>query len=165
MNPPSELSVESPQPPLPGVDQRAQADRRQQPTSPWGCLPPAGHRMRQRRADEHRRSYFVDRFPAVLLTFVLMLLTASIVDAVMTVRLIDAGGNEINPLMDRLLGLGVLPFLLGKYVLTAVGLPLLVVFKNHYLFGRRFRVGYLFPVLLALYALLIGYQLVLIGRL
>ena len=107
-----------------------------------------------RRAEEHRRPYFVDRFPPILLAFVLMLLVASIVDALLTIRLIEAGGDEINPLMGRLLTFGVLPFLLGKYVLTAVGLPLLVVFKNYYLFGTRFRVGYLFPVLLAMYVAL-----------
>ncbi len=164
MNPPSEPPVEAPQPAAPGVDMRTQPDRRQSPTSPWGCLPPAGRRTRQRRAEEHRRPYFVDRFPAVLLAFVLMLLLASILDALLTIRLIQAGGNEINPLMGRLLTLGVLPFLLGKYVLTAIGLPLLVVFKNYYLFGTRFRVGYLFPALLTMYVLLIGYQLVLMQQ-
>jgi hypothetical protein len=165
MNPSSELPAETPQPSAPGVDKRTQPDRRQTPTSPWACLAPAGRRTRQRRGEEHRRPYFVDRFPAVLLAFVLMLLVASIVDALLTIRLIEAGGTEINPLMDRLLDFGVFPFLMGKYALTAVGLPLLVVFKNYYLFGTRFRVGYLFPVLLAMYALLIGYQLVLMQRL
>ena len=107
----------------PPEDKRTQPDRRKQPTSPWGALPPAGHRTRNRRADEHRRPYFVDRFPPALLAFLLMLLIASLVDAVLTIRLIESGGGEINPVMNRLLEHGVLPFLLGKYLLTVIGLP------------------------------------------
>jgi hypothetical protein len=151
-------------PPEPAADGRTQPDRRQSPTSVWGSFPPAGRRMRQRRADEHRRAYFVDRFPPMLFAFLLMLLLASIVDGLLTLRLIEAGGEEVNPLMARLLNFGVFPFLLGKYLLTAVGLPLLVIFKNHYVFGTRIRVGYLIPGLVALYAILICYQLVLMQQ-
>ena len=57
----------------PPEDKRTQPDRRQQPTSPWGALPPAGHRTANCRADEHRRPYFVDRFSPALLAFLLML--------------------------------------------------------------------------------------------
>ena len=45
--------------------------------------------------------------------------------------------------MAHLLGRGHHAFLAGKYILTAAGLPFLVVFKNYRLFGTRFRVGYL----------------------
>ncbi|MEN6458375.1 MAG: DUF5658 family protein [Thermoguttaceae bacterium] len=164
MNVPTEMPIDAPKPVPPGVEQREKSDRRQSPTSPRGCFPLAGRRKRQRRAEEHRQPYFVDRFSSTLLILVLMLLMASLVDALLTLRLIQAGGTEINPLMDRLLSMGVVPFLIGKYILTAIGLPLLVIFKNFYLFGTRFRIGYLFPVLLSLYAVLIGYQLVLMHR-
>ena len=64
--------------------------------------------------------------------------------------------------MAGLLEDGIQPFLVIKYALTAGGLPLLLIFQNHYLFGTRVRVGYLIPVTVALYAVLIGYQLMLI---
>ncbi len=147
-----------------GVDQRTHSDQRQEPTSAWAAFPPAGRRMRNRRAAEHCRPYFVDRFSTILLLLVLMLLIASITDAVLTIQLIQAGGREINPLMARLLEHGVVPFMLGKYLLTVIGLPLLLVFKNFYLFGTRIRVGYLIPMFVAMYVLLIGYQLLLIGQ-
>ena len=105
-----------------------------------------------------------DRFPPALLAFLLMLLIASLLDAVLTIRLIEAGSGEVNPVMNRLLEHGVLAFLLGKYLLTVIGLPVLLIFKNHYLFGTRIRVGYLIPFLVALYAVLIGYQCVLMQR-
>jgi hypothetical protein len=120
--------------------------------------------MAHRRDDEHRRPYFVDRFSSATFIFILLLLIATIADAILTIQLIEAGAKEINPLMDRLLDHGIQPFLLGKYVLTVAGLPLLLIFQNYYLFGTRFRVGYLIPMAVALYVVLIGYQLVLMQK-
>lgn len=145
------------------IDQRTSPDRRQQPTSPWAAFPPAGQRMACRRASEHWRPYFVDRFSSVMFIVILMLIIASIADAILTIQLIAAGAREINPLMDHLLDYGILPFLIGKYVLTVAGLPVLLIFKNYYLFGTRLRVGYLIPLAVALYAILIGYQLALMN--
>ncbi len=118
--------------------------------------------MHSRRRREHRQPYFVNRFSLPTLTFVVMLVGASMVDAILTLYILATGGNEINPLMDHLLNRGILPFLLGKYLLTVAGLPLLLIFKNHYLFGTRLRVGYLIPVIVVLYLVLIGYQLALV---
>ncbi len=142
----------------PKDEKRKLPDRRRRPTGVWGAFPPAGRRVRNRRAEEHRQPYFVDRFTPTLLAVVLMLIAASVADAFFTLRLIEAGGSEINPLMGWLLDFGAFPFLTVKYVLTVVGLPLLVIFKNHYLFGRL-RVGYLIPALVVMYAALICYQL------
>jgi len=118
--------------------------------------------MRARRADEHRRVYYVDRFSALMLALIVALVAASIADAVLTTWLVGAGCAEINPLMGHLLERGVFPFFFGKYLLTVLGLPLLLVLKNHYLFGTRFRVGHVIPVLLTVYLILIVYQLHLI---
>jgi hypothetical protein len=93
---------------------------------------------------------------------ILLLLGASITDAVLTIWLIQAGAQEVNPIMEHFLGLGDHVFLMVKYALTAAGLPLLLIFQNHYLFGTRFRVRYLIPFILVLYAALITYQIVLI---
>jgi hypothetical protein len=144
-------------------ERRQKPDRREVPTSVWGAFPPAGWRMRARRAEEHGRPYFVDRFAAPVLAAIVAVLALSTLDAVLTIHLVDAGSEEGNPLMGHLLNRGILPFLVGKYVLTAVGLPLLVIFKNHYLFATRFRVGYMIPAIVVLYALLIAYQVILIA--
>ena len=143
-------------------DQRHEPDRRQEPTRVWGAFPPAGWRKRARRADEHRRPYFADRFPASSFVLIIVVLILCVVDAVLTLQLLLRGNEEGNPLMAYLLDHGMQSFLIGKYALTAAGLPLLLIFKNHYLFGTRFRVGYLLPIIVALYLLLIAYQTFLI---
>ena len=152
----------SPEPNDCDSNRRTECDRRQTPTGPWSAFPPAGDRIANRRAEEHRQAYFVDRFSSAMFIAIVMLIVASVADAVLTIQLINAGAVETNPLMAHLLDHGVLPFILGKYVLTVAGLPLLLIFKNHYLFDTRVRVGYLIPLALAMYLALIGYQLALL---
>ncbi len=120
--------------------------------------------MRNRRIEEHRRPYFTDRFSPVIFLGVLALIAATFVDAGLTAYVLHGGGCEANPLMARLLDHGFEAFVIGKYLLTVVGLPVLLIFRNYYLFGTQLRVGYLIPVSVALYAVLIGYQVLLIEQ-
>jgi hypothetical protein len=168
MNPQPGQLAELPGDPIPpsesDADRRSRSDRRQEATSPWAALPPAGLRMQNRRAEEHRLPYYTDRFSPAIFAGVLLLIAATLVDAALTVYVLYAGGVEVNPLMGRLLDHGIQAFVVGKYLLTVLGLPVLLIFRNHYLFGTRLRVGYLIPISLALYAVLIGYQIVLIDQ-
>jgi len=139
-------------------DRRVLPDRRESPTPIWAPLRIGGMRTNARRAADRGRAFYVDRFSALMLAMIVTLLLACIADAAITICLVNAGHGELNPLMDVLLQRGVLTFFVGKYLLTAVGLVALLVFKNHFLFGTRFRVGYAIPVLLGVYTVLIAYQ-------
>jgi hypothetical protein len=145
----------------PREERRQNADRRQRPTSVWAAFSPWGRRIAHRRAEDHSTPYFVDRFSAFTFFAVTMLIAASIADAILTIQLLEAGAHEVNPVMDHLLGYGLWAFLLGKYALTVAGLPLLLIFQNHYLFGSVIRVRHLIPMAVMLYAVLICYQIVL----
>jgi hypothetical protein len=94
---------------------------------------------------------------------VVALLLLTILDGALTLLLIESHEDEANPLMAYLIQRGELWFVLGKYVLTAAGLPLLVVLKNYPMFGTRFRVGHLVPTFVALYLMLTVVQLSLIS--
>jgi hypothetical protein len=162
MTPPSEaIQAGSDAPNCGGAERRNRPDRRKSPTNPWWALSRSGRRQRNRRADEHQRPYFVDRFSTATFVVVLALLIASIADACLTIQLLRAGADEINPVMDHFLSSGVEAFLVAKYLLTVSGLPLLLICQNHYLFGTRLRVSYLIPIAVLLYVVLIAYQLML----
>lgn len=90
------------------------------------------------------------------------LLMLTLIDGILTLELLDTNSEEINPLMRELLDRGPLWFLLGKYLLTAFGLPLLIVYQEYRLFGTRFRVRFLLPIFLTLYVSLVAYQLYLL---
>ncbi|HEV3022014.1 MAG TPA: DUF5658 family protein [Pirellulales bacterium] len=149
----------------PDADRRAGPDPRQTPTSIWDTLACAGERIWNRRAADRLYPYFVDRFPPATLVSIVLLLALTILDGVLTLHLVEVHCRELNPLMGYLLERGPMPFLLGKYVLTAAGLPVLLIFKHFRLFGTHFRVGYLIGVFLLLYACLITYQILLLHQL
>jgi hypothetical protein len=86
------------------------------------------------------------------------LLVLTLVDGVLTLRLVDSHHGEANPLMAHLMRRGAAWFLIGKYVLTAAMVPWLVIWKNHRMFGTRVRVKHLIPMLVGLYVLLTGLQ-------
>jgi membrane protein implicated in regulation of membrane protease activity len=87
----------------------------------------------------------------------------TIADGVLTIELLDTNSEEMNPIMAHLLLQGYQAFLLGKYILTAAGLPFIVVYKNYPMFGTRFRIGFLLPIFVGLYVVLIFYQARLLG--
>lgn len=134
------------------------ADRRRRPTSPLDALRLDGRRRRPRRDVERIGAYFVDRFDAGTLALVVGLLGLTIADGVLTIELIDLNSVEANPIMAYLLGRGIFAFLMGKYLLTATGLPFLVVFQHYPMFRSRFRVGWLLPLFVGLYLVLLFYQ-------
>jgi len=142
--------------------QRGPLDRRQRPTSPLDALRLGGRRAQVRRSEERQGAFFIDRFDPVTLAMIVILLCLTIADGVLTIELLDTNSEEINPVMQHLLTRGHSAFLLGKYVLTAVGLPLIVVYKYHPFCGTRFRVGFLLPAFIGLYVALISYQLTLL---
>jgi hypothetical protein len=138
--------------------QRDRPDRRKQPTSPGDALRTNGRRKAPRRLDERSGDYFVDRWGPATLAMIVGLLVLTITDGVLTIELLDRNSEELNPIMAQLLGRSHHAFLAAKFVLTAAGLPFLVVFKNYRMFGTRFRIGYLFPAFIGLYLLLLSYQ-------
>jgi Domain of unknown function (DUF5658) len=137
---------------------RSRTDRRLSPTSPLDAFRRGGRRVWPRRAEDSRGEFFVDRFDSITLALVLTLLSLTILDGMLTLELLEMHGEEANPIMRLLLTRGPVAFLLGKYILTAVGLPFIVVYKNYPLFGTRFRAGFLVPAFIGMYAVLIFYQ-------
>jgi hypothetical protein len=145
---------------------RREVDRRSRPTSPLDALRLNGRRRRVRRREERQGAHFVDRFHPGTLALIVALLGLTIADGVLTIELIGLNSEEANPVMAHLLRHGDSAFLLGKYVMTAAGLPFLVVYQHYPLCRSRFRVGCLLPVFVALYLVLLFHQwsLLRIGR-
>jgi hypothetical protein len=88
-----------------------------------------------------------------------LLLVLTIVDGMITIALLDRGFEEANPVMRFLLDRGTGAFFIGKYVLTALFLPVALIMNRYRLFGTGFRVGHFIPVVTGLYVILIVYQI------
>jgi hypothetical protein len=145
---------------------RKLTDRRCRPTGPVDAFRFTGRRVRVRRKADRQISHFLDQFDAFTLAVIVAVLGLTLVDGVLTLELLDTNSEECNPLMGHLLTRGQVVFFVAKYLLTASGLTFFLVFKNYAMFGTRFRVGFMSPIVLVLYLALVAYQvgLLKIGR-
>jgi len=137
----------------------ARSDRRRFRLPIWHPRRLRGRRVAMRRAEDRARPYLVDRVTWPVFVLAVLLLVLTLVDGLMTVELLDHGFEEANPVMRFLLDRGTWAFFAGKYVLTAVFLPVALVMNQYRLFGTRFRVGHFIPVVAGLYLILIAYQI------
>ena len=111
-----------------------------------------------RRAEEQVRPHLVDRVSWPVFATSALLLVLTLVDGMITVALLDRGCEEANPVMRFFLDRSTAAFFVAKYTLTAAFLPVALVMNQYRVFGARFRVGHLLPVLAVLYLVLIAYQ-------
>jgi len=137
-----------------GSDRRA-GDRRDVPTRPWTSLFTPKRRATGRREEDH--SSYVDRYTrrdVALLTSIFLL---NVGDALFTMRWLDRGGLEANPVMDFFLDIGPGAFLAQKCLVVGFWLLILLVHKNF-----RFARAGLYASL-AVYAVLMAVHLAIIA--
>ncbi|NOZ67845.1 MAG: hypothetical protein GXP46_01025 [Deferribacteres bacterium] len=114
------------------TEKRDTPDRRKSPTPIISRYTFFGGRRRTVRREEDKNRYlFVDIYSTGLLVYVLTLLCLSILDAYLTLVLIEKGKViEANPVMAGVLGYGIMHFTIVKFVITAAALIILTVLKN-----------------------------------
>jgi len=111
-------------------DKRIVTDRRQKPTKPFSRYMLFGRRRSVRRRTDRKTHMYVDLYGHYLLLSLLLIILLSIFDAYFTIFHVEQGAREINPLMDFLMGYGNIHFFAIKYILTALGLLVLCIYKN-----------------------------------
>jgi hypothetical protein len=117
------------EPAPPGINRRRQRDRRLAPTRGWDSLMGFRQRHRGRRIGE-RDNIYVDRYTRQDVALILGIFMLNILDAFFTLRWLEMGGGEGNPLMDMLIQTNVQIFLLQKCVVVGLWLVILVIHKN-----------------------------------
>jgi len=89
----------------------------------------------------------------------IMLLSTT--DAFLTLRLIDLGATEINPVMAAVMGGGTLAFAASKMLLTGLSVLTLVFLARARVFSR-FRTGLALTMAFSIYCCLVCYEFVLL---
>lgn len=118
-------------------------------------------RRRRIRRDEDANQTFVDYHPRRLLVVSTLVLFFSVIDGLFTVRLINAGLQELNPVLAPLVHGDPVTFALIKIFFTAIGVIALVVSAQaRFLVGIR--VSAIFYGLLIAYGGVIVYELYLL---
>jgi hypothetical protein len=140
-------------------NQRGGKDRRAAQTIPLSLASFRGRRKTIRREEDRATHYYVDLYGLDEGLIFILILVFSVADAFFTLALIDGDTTELNYVMHYYMQLGAVPFLLVKYLLTAVGLLLLLVHKNHSCFLGRVRVKVIMLAWVFMYSALITYEL------
>lgn len=115
---------------LPASERRERCDRRHRATPMWSRFSVLGGRRRGGRRVGEQVNIYVDQHGPVLLTVVLWLTALNFLDAWFTVLLLSHGGQEMNPLVDAMLAVGVWPFLLAKSLGVGLCGAFLTLTKN-----------------------------------
>ncbi len=113
------------------TERRSGKDRRKSVL--WGLPSALIHQKRRRhvrRAADRRRIVMLDQYSGSIMMMMVLVLLLSIVDAMLTLFLIEHGAVELNPVMDYYLKKGPPTFVIVKYLLTATSG--LIIVMSHY---------------------------------
>jgi hypothetical protein len=133
-------------------NRRILKDRRNQPTHGLSKFVLWGRRGSFRRKEDQGRGGYVDRYGPGLLCLLVLILGLNVLDALLTMMILEDGGWEINPLVRSAIQLYGDRFWVWKFLIVSVPLILLCLHS-------KFRL--VMPVLLgisAIYVTVIFYE-------
>ena len=117
----------------------------------------------RRKEDKHHIVYF-DQYGSGIFVAIVAILFLSIIDALLTLFLIDCGASEINPIMAYFLNFGPFTFVSVKYFLTCYSVVVLLIFNNVFLRKIKIYTRSLFSYTVGVFVIVIGWELFLTVR-
>jgi hypothetical protein len=146
----------------PYKEKRRRIDRRTDNKARLKYLLFNGRRERSRRDEDTGKAFIFDRYNQKLFLAITAILVLSILDAVLTLVVIQRGARELNPVMAYFLEHGTLTFIVAKYLLTSIGVLILLIFKNVFLTKIKIYTHSLFPCVIFVFMTVIAWELFLI---
>ncbi len=126
------------------LERRSGKERRQNQIPFFKLILFKGKRCRLRRANDRKQITLLDHYHPSLFIMILVVLSLSLVDAFLTLTLLEKGAIELNPVMRYYISLGPMVFVVAKYGLTIVPLVIMLILNG--IISGRYRIGLLmFP--------------------
>jgi hypothetical protein len=141
---------------------RVGVDRRRKTIPSLRYLVAGGRRRGVRRVADRRRVIILDRYSPYLLAAIVGILCLSLLDALLTLSLIEHGAAEVNPVMAYFLDKGTLIFTSVKYLLTSLAVVVFLLLNHNVPPRTRFRMSSLFTFAIASFAIVVVWEIVLI---
>ena len=115
------------------ADKRIRNERRKQPTPALSRYTFLGQRKRFRRKIEQQKGGYVDRYSSRLFFFLVLIISLNILDAFLTMIIIELNGVELNPVVLSVMHLYGDQFWIWKFAIVSFCSILLCL---HIRFGR-----------------------------
>jgi len=107
------------------LDKRVLRDRRKQPTPALSRYSFFGRRRIFRRKIDQMKGGYVDRYGAALLFLLVLIVGLNVLDALLTMMILEDGGCEVNPVVRSVIQLYGDGFWVWKFGIVSVPLILL----------------------------------------
>ena len=146
-----------------GLEKRSGQDRRDHPMPLFKRLFFKGIREEVRRAEDRKRIVALDRYQPSLFIGIMIILSLSLLDALLTLILIAQGASELNPVMQYYLSHGPEVFLFIKYGLTAFSVLIIVMVKDTLITRYRISTGMLLHVFAAFFGSVVIWEFYLLS--
>ena len=145
------------------LEKRSGEDRRKGSRSPLGRLFWNGRRKSIRRAADKKRLVALDHYSPSLFIGIVLVLSLSLLDALLTLILLSRGARELNPVMEYYLSHGPHTFLSVKYGLTALAVILIVLLNDVLIARYRWGTGFLLHLFAACFGSVVIWQFYLLS--
>ena len=106
----------------------------------------------------------LDYYRPGLLHVVLLILGLSVLDAMLTLWLLECGAQELNPIMAYFLSFGPYVFFVAKYLLTSISVVIIVLLNYICIFRIQYQLGNLLKYFAGCFAAVVAWELFLIMR-
>jgi hypothetical protein len=140
-------------------DRRSGKDRRSHKMPEIKSLFKYGRRKGIRRQVDKYKIFYFDQYSSALFVAIVIILFLNIIDALLTLFLIELGAYEINPVMAYFLNFGPLTFMSVKYFLTCFSIIVLLIFNNVFLRKIKIYTRSLFSYVIGGFMIVIGWEL------
>jgi hypothetical protein len=100
-------------------DRRIFSDRRKNPTPALSWYTLWGRRRTFRRKSDQQRGGYVDHYNGLLFLFLISAVTLNILDALITIMILDLGGWEVNPIVRSAIEVYGDKFWVWKFVIVS----------------------------------------------
>ena len=123
-----------------------------------------GKRETIRRQEDKQRIFYVDHYSPWLFIIIVSILILCVIDAFLTLFLLNHGAYETNPVMVFFLKFGPSTFFISKYLLTIIPVIILLMFRNTVVRLIKLSARSVLYFIVVFYLAVVGWELYLISN-
>ena len=124
----------------------------------------SGRRSKIRRQADTNKIFYVDQFSQGLFILIVSILFLGVIDALLTLWLLNRGAYEVNPIMKYFLQIGPYTFFIFKYFLTVTSVIFLLIFRNVSIRGIRLKARSALYYIIIFYMAVVAWEIHLISN-